>query len=315
MNRGLDFYVPIIAVVGGLIALLSVFYFAESFSYAVGYDHGVIGAIGTYNVSNAANTVLPALAATISTFRLGLYIVYVMLFLPIIMLGIGAFWMFGSSKGRTMQIIMMTVGLVFLLMVTLLVENFHFSGPLDMVAAAYTGALLCLLSGAYLFYEGYTKASAPHSKAVRSLEIDPAKPYSNMDLIAKRLFGSLSGDVKILDMHFDSKAVQNLSMLMSRGNPKFSRIMVLTSKDRVGDSLRRDYSEFSAELSNSSISFEIRIMNDQDLATQHERLILDGSKAYKIPPFNIINRKSEHIVSVNHKQAEEHFNRLWNRAA
>lgn len=314
MKRESGFYLPILAVIGGLVALLSVFYFVESFSYSLGYDSGVIDAVGVYNISSAANTVVPALAATISTFRLGLHIVYAMLFLPIIMLGIGAFWMFGSSKGRTLQIIMVTIGVVFLLMVTLITENFHFSGPLDMLLAAYVGALICIFSGGYLLYDGYAKSAAPHSRAIRSLEIDPTKPYSNMELIAKRLFSSLSGDVKILDMHFDSKAVQNLSMLVSRSSPKFKSILILASTDRVGDSLRRDYTEFKAELANSGIGFEIRIMNDEDIAAQHERLILDDSKAYKIPPINIINRKSEHIVSVNYRQAAEHFDKLWNRA-
>lgn len=315
MKKELEFYVPILAVIGGLVALLSVFYFVESFSYSVGYDNGFMGAIGVYNVSSAANTVLPALTATISTFRLGLHIVYAMLFLPIIMLGIGAFWMFGSSKGRTLHIIMMTVGIVFLLMVTIITENFHFSGPLDMILAAYAGALLCTASGGYFLYARYSKAAAPRNRAVRSIEIDPAKPYSNMDLIAKRLFSSFSGEVKILDMHFDTRAVQNLSALVSRSNPRFKKILALTASDRTGDSLRRDYNELKAELANFGIGFEIRIMNDSDLAEQHERLILDDSKAYKIPPLNIINRKNEHIVSVNYRQATEHFDRLWSRGA
>ncbi len=316
MRRDVGFYVPILAAVGGLIALLSVFYFTESFAYSIGYNSGIVSAISAYNITNATSSAVPALQAMTDTFRLGSHIAYAMIFLPLIMLGISAFWMFVTTKGRTLQIVMVIVSLMFLLMVTLLVENFHFSNSLTVVIAAYAGALICLGSSSYFIYDSYVKAAvAPHSRAVRSLEIDPAKPYSNIDLIAKKLFGSFFGEVRILDMHFDSKAVQNLSMLIDRSSPKFSRILVLMSKDRAGDMFRRNYNEFGAELANRGISLEVRIMNDDDLATQHERLILDDSKAYKIPPFNIINKKSEHIVSVNYKQASEHFGMIWNRAA
>jgi hypothetical protein len=56
------------------------------------------------------------------------------------------------------------------------------------------------------------------------------------------------------------------------------------------------------------------VLDDGDAAKQHERLLLDGSEAYKIPPLNIINKKSEHITAVNRDDAARRFEDLWSRA-
>ncbi|EQD46801.1 hypothetical protein B2A_08729, partial [mine drainage metagenome] len=61
------------------------------------------------------------------------------------------------------------------------------------------------------------------------------------------------------------------------------------------------------------IGFEVRVMNPEDAAAQHERFIVDSERAYKIPPLNIINKKSEHIVSIKHGEALRRFDYMWGR--
>ena len=55
-------------------------------------------------------------------------------------------------------------------------------------------------------------------------------------------------------------------------------------------------------------------MGGEDAVEQHERMIMDSEKAYKIPPFNIINRKSEHIVQLEYSGSRKRFDDIWNRS-
>ncbi len=45
------------------------------------------------------------------------------------------------------------------------------------------------------------------------------------------------------------------------------------------------------------------MLEPEEAARQHERLIMDSDLAYKIPPLNIINKKNEHIVGINGREA------------
>jgi len=72
--------------------------------------------------------------------------------------------------------------------------------------------------------------------------------------------------------------------------------------------------DFRNELNELGVVLEVKLMDDKDAVQQHERLLMDDSIAYKIPPFNIINKRAEHITSVNVKEAHLRFQHLYDRA-
>jgi hypothetical protein len=41
---------------------------------------------------------------------------------------------------------------------------------------------------------------------------------------------------------------------------------------------------------------------------------MDQRNAYKIPPFNIINKRSEHVIKASFRDADRRFSELLNRA-
>jgi hypothetical protein len=148
----------------------------------------------------------------------------------------------------------------------------------------------------------------------KNIGLDPLTPYTNMLKLSDQLTSKLSGHLKILDMHFDSIGLRNLAVLITNNERNYTAISVLAKKERFDSKFIKECRDFKEELSNKTIGFDIRIMNDEDTTMQHERLLIDDNHAYKIPPLNIINKKSEHILKISRKEASRRFDYIWSRA-
>ena len=135
-----------------------------------------------------------------------------------------------------------------------------------------------------------------------------------MKVLSNRIMRKLHGEIKILDMHFDTSSLDNLMQLISGHTQQYRQISVLTSASRLGTSFESSYNDFRSELANRNVAFELRVLSTADAAKQHERILMDDDTAYKIPPFNIINKKNEHIVGINHAEANGRFGKLWSEA-
>ncbi len=296
-----------LAVVGGFLSMLVSFYYMETLSYAAGFDSGAALILNAYNVT-PTNSILQSIVRAPSLF-LAVHITYIMLPFALIMFAIGVLWLFSKAAIKLTAAGLVFSTFAFMLLALILDLDFTFSGAFS--AAAYVGAVLSLISGLYVLLEGVTKQ---HRRAAQQIEINPERPYSNMLTLSARLMGRLEGDVRILDMHFDSMAAENL-LRLSRNPGKVGGIRVLTKADRLGKNFERSYSDLVEELKNQKITFELRVMNVDDAAQQHERLLIDLNSAYKIPPLNIINKKSEHVVSIDRNSAAKRFEVLWNRGS
>lgn len=166
-------------------------------------------------------------------------------------------------------------------------------------------------STAYGFAAGEARR---HQAITRNVSMDPQKPYTNLVTLSESLISRFGGSLNVLDMHFDSTGMRNLSILLHGNEPNFKSVNVLMGKERASSRFVKEYRDFKEELANSGIAFDVRVMNDEDFAQQHERLLYDDSYAYKIPPLNIINKKSEHIVGIKRREAAERFEYMWGRA-
>jgi hypothetical protein len=65
---------------------------------------------------------------------------------------------------------------------------------------------------------------------------------------------------------------------------------------------------------NAGVEIVFMLMSKEDSVAQHERFIFDDEHAYKIPPLNIINKKSEHIVDLRMGEARNRFGALMRNA-
>ena len=304
-----------LAMVSGFIAIFYSFYYVEQLSYSVGFNTGLLGVAETYNISIPKSIALSNAAISIQTLRFAWYIPYIMLPFALIMFGIGIIWVLSKSHQRITSISLCFASLIFVMLSLLLQVNLHFSGDLaiGVLSLSFVGGGAGILAGIAGFVDAYPQQDKNRSVGgIRSIAIDPQTPYTNMINLASRL--KLTGHVMILDMHFDYKAVENLSRLISRSYGRYDAIMLLTKQDRLGKDFMKSYSDLKEELMAANVTLEIRILHQKDASEQHERLLIDSFRAYKIPPLNIINKKSEHIVSINYQNALKRFNDLWARA-
>jgi hypothetical protein len=164
--------------------------------------------------------------------------------------------------------------------------------------------------------DGYLEFKAHVEPMLKSKEMrtDPNTPYSNMVRLREEIFSTLGGDIRIVDKHFNSQALSNLHRLLESSLQSIKSIEILTSRDMLDSGFNENYTDFKNELNNRGIALNLMLMGEADSAAQHERFIFDGTRAYKIPPLNIINRKSEHIVSLGQGEAERRFDALTKNA-
>ncbi len=148
----------------------------------------------------------------------------------------------------------------------------------------------------------------------RNVFMDPEKPFANIMKLRDAVFSNLSGEVKIVDKHFNSAAVENLYRLIETNVSNIKKIDILTSTSMFDSNFNDNYNDLKKELSASGTEVNLAIMSDSDSSEQHERFIFDDSQAYKIPPFNIINKKSEHVTRIKLSEAKARFDKLYSNS-
>ena len=300
----------ILALIGSFIVLLYSIYYMQNLSYTFGFYSGTTHTLSSYNIT--PSTALATALSQSSTLSLGLHLTYALIVFALIMGMISVLWFFSKSYGRYTPEILIFSALVYLIIVVILEYNFNFSAATNSYGS-FLGVAFIFIAGAYFIINSRSRTGAVR-RPVSQIPINPDTPYSNMKTISNRLMSKLTGDLKILDMHFDAVGMDNLMQLLDKNFERYSRVDVLTKKDRLGDSFLKSYKDFKIELQNRNVIFELRILNDKEASRQHERVIMDASTAYKIPPLNIINKKNEHIVSIKHSEALRKFNELWAEA-
>ncbi|MEM3227640.1 MAG: hypothetical protein QXR58_01410 [Candidatus Micrarchaeaceae archaeon] len=296
-------------LLAGFIVVLSAVYYIEQISYYLGEYTGIITIMHTYNL-NATSSLFSLIAAG-SALVLGRYIAYMLLAFAVVVLTVGIVWVVRRQFSKIERTVIAIAAVSLLLLIAILESNFSFGGAISEYYTGYFGAVLGIFSALYP-YIWLTKA-AP-IKRPHAIEINPETPYTNIALLSNRLMKKLEGEISILDQHFDIQGIENLSRLINGNESRYTGFRILANGERFGKEFGRAYLDFKAELAAKKLNIELRVLQENDATMQHERLIMDGSIAYKIPPLNIINRKSEHIVGVNRDEASNRFEELWGRA-
>ena len=303
-------------MIGGFIALLYTFYFMQQLSYSIGVYSGISTAIKAYNISSAnasVSSTLYAAQAQSTSLLLALHLTYALLPFAVIMLAISVIWLFAKSYYKFTGSLLVISAMMYVILTLILEFDFSFKNTIYSFPVAYIGCALVAIVGAYSMIKTEYKPSLV-KRAIPQISINSETPYSNMKLLSDRLMKKLKGEIKILDMHFDINGLDNLMQLIGKNTEQYTQISVLTSTMRLGYEFDKSYADFKKELANKNVRFELRVLTQEDAAKQHERVLMDDTTAYKIPPLNIINKKNEHIVGINHREAQYTFNILWAKA-
>lgn len=301
----------LLALAAGFATLLSVFYYLQQISYYLGESYGVIETIKAYNITAPPSSLATLLSAS-GALSVGIYIIYMMLPFEVIIFAIGIVWLFERQFAKREMALLGISSFVFLLLTAVLEFNFNFGGAVSEYYVAYIGAVLGITASIYPYFYGVKRAGT--RRRAYPIGINPETPYTNMLILSNKLMKRLSGELRILDQHFDARGVENLARLIGGNEGRYSGLYILSKGERFGKEFERAYYDLKEELKNRGVELEVRLMSSEDAQIQHERLIMDGRIAYKIPPLNIINKKSEHIVGVNHGEAYSRFEKLWGRS-
>ncbi|MEM0150053.1 MAG: hypothetical protein QXW10_04110 [Candidatus Micrarchaeaceae archaeon] len=298
------------ALSGSLLMLLYAFYYIENLSFSNGFYSALL-AVARINSTVVAKEGITNLASQAAATAFGLYIAYILLPFALAAFAVSAMLLFSKLPARLSWIALALDSAIFALIAAVLELTFGMSYLSAQSFILYIGVALVLLPSIFALHTGRRAGKPAHAKPI---EISPETPFTNMLMLSNRLMSKLSGNIRILDMHFDAKALENLSRLVGGHEGSYKSLMVLAKRDRLGREFSLEYWDFIEELKRKGVAFELRVIPDELTAEQHERLIMDDSAAYKIPPLNIINKKSEHIVSVNYGEALSRFEYFWSKS-
>ncbi|MEM0201352.1 MAG: hypothetical protein QXD23_03015 [Candidatus Micrarchaeaceae archaeon] len=195
---------------------------------------------------------------------------------------------------------------IYLLLLFITYSAFDFNLYSLNLDITYISIIFSIILDLYIGYKIYGSTVKKHFSGIK---ISPDKPYTNMVNLREKIFYLFVGNLGIVDKHFNSQALLNLYRLIYN-NKNIKKITIISSNEMLDSSFSKEYRDLKNELEKGGIILEVKLMNEVDTIQQHERFIFDDVLAYKIPPFNIINKKSEHIIKMSRKDAVARFQEL-----
>ncbi len=298
----------VLTLLGGLALLFATLLYLRGLLVSYGFVTGTEVVVSTYNLTLTSQ--LASILPSLSALSLALYIAYLMVPLSLMVFAIGVAWLFTGRQDRWLAVVAMVSALFYLGLAAMLELNFNFGYSTSNYYSSYLGVALSLIGGVLVVVHGRQQSRSSRSAAA-SIAINPDTPYTNISILSNRVMGRMSGALRILDMHFDLNGLDNLMRMMSGKEGRYTSLRILTRADRLTPHFDRSYLDFKRELQKKGVEFELRVLPPEIAAEQHERMIMDSERAFKIPPLNIINRKSEHIVGMNHADADRRFEKIW----
>lgn len=214
-----------------------------------------------------------------------------------------------SGANRRYTLLHLTLSVIYIVLFLII----HATSPFTFFSLhlyfTYLGFLLCVFSGVYLEYRIHTPEAK--SRGFRSISLNPSTPYTNIQNLREQLFANLANNIRIVDKHFNSSAISNLHRLLDGSEGRVRSVTVITSEEMLDSVFGSNYNDLKSELEGMGMDLEVKIMNRDDSTKQHERFVLDDKNAFKIPPLNIIHKKSEHVTKISHSEAERRFDYLY----
>jgi hypothetical protein len=303
-------YLVLLLGIASLVLATATIYVMEVL--AINYGIGVAVQSLTQNatVSTALQQTVPQLESAMKEVYLIMLIAFGMLGSSLI-LYMTRYRRFGALN-RRYSLLHTSLTLIYIALFFIVLSNFSINLFSLYFILIYMAMATALGIDVYLEYEINAK-SPMGSKSAGGLRIEPDAPYSNIVRLREGMFSKLHGDVRIVDKHFNSDAISNLHRLLEE-NKKVDKLFIVSSSEMFDAKFQENFTDFKNEMKNAGIEIVFMLMSKEDGVAQHERFIFDDEHAYKIPPLNIINKKSEHIANLRLGEARQRFEELTKNA-
>lgn len=285
-----------------------------SVNYGVGLGAAVQSIADRTNVTRNLTTVVNLsgnLHAAINQTYILAFIAFGMMGAALVMY-ITRYRRFGAMSRRYL-LLHTTLTLIYAALLYMILSTFQISFTGTYFLIIYAALAVSFAIDLYTEFVAHSTQATPRPGR-SGMRIEPGTPYTNLLNLRDSIFSKLNGDVRVVDKHFNSDAISNLHRLLETNFTNIKKLEVLTSKEMFDAKFNDNYTDFKNELTNAGVQLEFMLMSDQDSVAQHERFIFDDERAYKIPPLNIINKKSEHIVSLRVGEARSRFDSLMRNA-
>ena len=297
--------------VASIILLFSAVFTIQLLSIAYGTGAGAL--IQSKQDNMNVTPLLAPSVAKLSSIYWSINESYLLFIIALIIEGIAFLLLFkegARSSGGRYILMHVSLSFIFIALYYIIIASLSVANIGLYLFIAIIGILLALASDFYLLYL-FGSTQRKQGRRVM-ININPSTPFGNALELREKIFSQLSGNLRIVDKHFNSSSLENLYRLVSPYLKNISAIRIITSKEMLDKSFATNYNDLKAELAKNNVEIELRIMSDDAAREQHERFMFDSSNAYKIPPFNIITRKSEHIVKISISDAKKRYNELYN---
>lgn len=284
-------------------------------SFAILYGVGIGASVQSVYSGSSLVQSIERISINSSSFQIAIDIAYMLSIAATISLvsSLALFFKRGEIKisaVRIYGILNIAFSLIYLSVLGLTLLDFYTYIANIYVYFLIASSALGIACSIYIQYQiNRSRESAPK----RSIAIDPSSPFSSIVALRDGVFSKLSGDLKIVDKHFNSISLINFHRLIS-DNSNITSITIITSGVMMDMDLAKNVFDLSNEMKSKNVNLQFRVMSDSDSAIQHERFMMDDNYAYKIPPFNIINKKSEHINRINLSEVRGRFRQLYSNS-
>lgn len=318
-ERNLYLWLSAIMAIGSLTMIAGAVYIMKTYTLWFG-----IGA-GVYLQAYASNSIIvPALSSTASSLvplHQSILETYVLATIALLIAGV-SFLMFvrnydarGTVTNRKYAAPYLALVVVYLMLLYITASPFYNYLKIDYMYILYTGVSAGILSSAYLEYMTRRSYALQKQEMPRnSISVDASKPFTNALELQEGLIAKLGGNLIVVDKHFNSTGLANFHRLISSYTANFNKVTILTSRGMLDSDFMANISDFRREMGSYNIELDVRLMDEKDAVDQHERLLIDDRVAYKVPPFSIINKRSEHITRISASDARASFSHLYSRA-
>ncbi len=304
---------------GSLLLVAGSLYMLKELAYLYGVGIGATITAQQLGVNVTASSTATQLVSEITILHDSLYESYALSLIALVALG-AALVLFvrryekSQNAQNTYSLLHSAFTIVYVLFLYLIITNLTPFFKSVYLYVIYLGIIICLGADAYMQYNQREVAFFnQQQKWKSSVTMDPSKPFSNL-IALQDIFGNMSGELRIVDKHFSSAALENLHRISEKSITNFTKLTILTSKEMLDAGFGAAVTDFKKELNENGTGFEVKLMEERDSIDQHERFMMDDKIAYKIPPFNIINKRSEHITKINFSESDRRFKYLYGRA-
>ncbi len=311
--------VLIALLMGSFLLVAGAIYMLKELAYLYGIDIGATYVIQQLGSNIASSSSIAQLIGEITLLRSGLYESYALSLISLAAAS-SALILFvrrydkGQNSQNTYSMLHSAFTVVYVLLIYVIMANLYLYLNALYMYIIYFGIIMSLAADAYMQYGLRQAAFFGHrQRGKTSVTMDPSKPFSNL-IALQDIFMNMSGELRVVDKHFSSPALENLHRIAEKSITNFTKLVILTSKEMLDSGFGAAVTDFRKELGENGTGLEVRLMDDKDAVDQHERFMMDEKVAYKIPPFNIINKRSEHITKINFAESDRRFKYLYGRA-